>query len=98
MAWFNSKAKRLVSSALAAGVILSATCVVVAFPGTALADDHRGRGEHRGGDWNHGRRGFGGGEWNRGYYREPPVVYRSPYYSPPPVVYGSPFGLNIHIR
>lgn len=60
MAWVNAKAKRRLSVVLAAGVIFSATCAVVAFPESAVAADHRGGGEHRGGNWDHG------GNWNRG--------------------------------
>ena len=83
--------KRRLSAALAAGVMLSATFALAAFPRSAVADEHRRGGEHR--DWHRGGEGRDGG-----YYRAPPVVYGSPYYAAPPVVYGSPFGLNINIR
>lgn len=91
MVCISNKSKRRISAAIAAGVILSATCVVVAFPRSAAAEDHRGGGWHRGGDRHRG------GGYRGGYYAAPPVVYGSPYYAPP-VVYGSPFGLNINIR
>jgi hypothetical protein len=99
MAWINTKSKRRLSAALAAGVILSATFAVAAFPGSAVAAEHRGGGGgHRGGGgWHRGGGGYRGG-WGGGYYPAPPVVYGSPYYAPPPVVYASPFGLNINIR
>jgi hypothetical protein len=105
MAWIRTESKRRLMAALAAGVILSATVAVMAFPGSAVAENHRGGGggEHRGGGGDHraggdhrgggGYRGGGGG-----YYAAPPVVYGTPYYAPPPVVFGAPFGLNINIR
>jgi len=97
MAWFNAKSKRRFSAALVAGVVLSATIAVTAFPGSAVAADHRGGG--RGGGGHRGGGGYrGGGGWGGGYYAAPPVVYGSPYYAPPPVVFGAPFGLNINIR
>jgi hypothetical protein len=98
MGWINTKSKRRLSAALAAGVILSATFAVTALPGSAVAADHRGGGDHRGGDRRGGGGYRGGGGWGGGYYAPPPVVYGSPYYAPPPVVFGVPFGLNINIR
>jgi hypothetical protein len=87
MANIDKRSKRLWAG-LVAGVMLSATFAVAAFPGSASAEGRRD--EHRGGrDWHHG-----GG---RGYYAAPPVVYGSPYYAPP-VVYGPGFGINLNIR
>lgn len=97
MTWIDTKSSRRLS-AVAAGVILTATLAVVAVPGSAVAADHRGGGGHRGGGDHRGGGGYRGGGWGGGYYAAPPVVYGSPYYAPPPIVYASPFGLNINIR
>jgi hypothetical protein len=90
MALISTNPRRRSPVILAAGVLLTATLALGAFPGSASAQDHRGwDGRH---EWHHGY--YGGG-----YYRAPPVVYGSPYYyAPPPVVYGPGFGLNINIR
>jgi hypothetical protein len=93
MARIRTEAKHRLSAALAAGVILAAAVAVTAFPGSAVAEDHHGGGDHRGGD-HHG----GGDHRGGGYYGAPPVVYGAPYYAAPPVVFGAPFGLNINIR
>jgi hypothetical protein len=90
MANSDKRSKRLWAG-LVAGVILSTTLAVAAFPGSASAE--RRRDEHRGGrDWHHGGR-----EYGRGYYGAPPIVYGSPYYAPP-VIYGPGFGINLNIR
>ncbi len=91
--YIGRKMQRRLLAGIAAGVILSATFAVVAFPVSASAEEHRGDRDRRDGWGEHHRGGWGGG-----YYREPPVVYGAPYYAPPPVVYGPGFGLNLNIR
>jgi hypothetical protein len=97
MSWLSTKSKSRLPAAVLAGVIVLAPFGIVAFPGSAVAADHRDDGHrdggHRDGGWHRGGGGYHGG----GYRGAPPVVYGSQYYAPP-VAYGSPFGLNIHIR
>lgn len=88
MADIDRNSKRLCAG-LVAGMVLSTTLAVAAFPGSASADGRRD--EHRGRDWHHDR------GYAHGYYGAPPVVYGTPYYAPP-VVYGPGFGINLNIR
>jgi len=81
----KTQSTRRLKIRLAAGIILSSAFALMAFAGSAAADERR---DHEG--YRH--------NWNGGYYRSPPVVYGSPYYYPPPVVYGPGIGLNFNIR